>query len=285
MTNLIEYTLESQRQLFYVEHTEPALETRCRGGDNCCNLDNICQINEGDCDDDEDCFGLGLICGTNNCIPNNALFDNIDDCCTRRCTEETPCGPGDGQCQSDNDCINPEFNKCELFESCLSVNYFPVNEFPNNTNDNYSLQSQCCRRRCYPHFQCGINQKGCLDNNDCFSGLKCESGICVDINECELYTDACNGLDADCINIDSGYECHCKAGFEAVQSGSGNTHFIDDQGNTGDNCTDINECIANPELCPTDSNCVNNPGSYDCECTTGFQSKYLITKFIIEFIC
>ena len=112
MTNLIEYTLESQRQPFYVEHTEPALETRCRGGNNCCNLDNICQINEGDCDVDEDCFGLGLICGTNNCIPNDALFDNIDDCCTGRCSEETPCVPGDGQCQSDNDCIDPEFNKC-----------------------------------------------------------------------------------------------------------------------------------------------------------------------------
>ena len=64
------------------------------------------------------------------------------------------------------------------------------------------------------------------------------------------------------------------SGFEAVQSGSGLTHFVDDQGNTGDNCTDIDECNDGSQECPTDSNCVNNPGSYDCECPTGFQSKY-----------
>ena len=72
--------------------------------------------------------------------------------------------------------------------------------------------------------------------------------------------------------------------FEAIQSGSGLTHFVDDQGNTGDNCTDIDECNDGSQECPTDSNCVNNPGSYDCECPTGFQSKYLNIKFIIKIV-
>ena len=74
------------------------------------------------------------------------------------------------------------------------------------------------------------------------------------------------------------------SGFEAIQSGSGIIHFIDDQGNTGDNCTDIDECNDNSDECPTDSSCLNNPGSYDCECPTAFQSKYLIKqKFIKDF--
>ena len=269
---LVEYTQESQRMPFYVEHTNQALEVKCKGGDDCCSLENICKIGEGDCDVDEDCFGLGLICGTNNCIPNDALYDNTDDCCTRRCTVENPCVPGDGQCQFDEDCKDPEFNKCETVATCTSQTYFPLNEFPNNTDSSYSLPAHCCRRRCYPHEQCLINQKGCHDNNDCSSGLKCESGTCIDNNECDLYTDSCD-VDVDCVNIDLGYECHCKSGFEVQQSGSMKTHYIDDQGKKGDSCVDIDECDENDHDCPTDSNCLNNPGSYTCECKSGYRCK------------
>ena len=33
----------------------------------CCTTTNRCGINEGDCDNDEDCHG-NLICGNDNCI-------------------------------------------------------------------------------------------------------------------------------------------------------------------------------------------------------------------------
>ena len=269
---LVEYTQESQRMPFYVEHTKQALEVKCRGGDDCCSLENICKIGEGDCDVDEDCFGLGLICGTKNCIPNNALYNNIDDCCTRRCSIENPCAPGEGQCQWDEDCQDPELNKCDKVATCMSQTYFPTNEFPDNTLSNYSPDAHCCRRRCYPTDQCQLNEKGCADNNDCATGLICESGICIDLNECEIYSDPCNGT--ECVNIDFGFECHCKAGFEVQQSGSTNTHFIDDEGEKGDSCIDIDECDENDHDCPTDSNCLNNPGSYTCECKSGYRCKY-----------
>ena len=51
------------------------------------------------------------------------------------------------------------------------------------------------------------------------------------------------------------------------------THFIDDEGKKGDSCEDINECDENDDDCPNYSNCLNNAGSYNCECKSGYQCK------------
>ena len=70
---------------------------------------------------------------------------------------------GDGICESDQDCLDPEFNMCEVTESCLSLKYFPLAEFPNNTNLNFlNLNNyNCCRRRCYGNENpCDLGQKG-----------------------------------------------------------------------------------------------------------------------------
>ena len=93
----------------------------------------------------------------------------------------------------DEDCKDPEFNTCDTVATCVSQIYFPSNEFPDNVLSNYSSAAHCCRRRCYPHEQCQLNEKGCADDNDCtigyqdnrITGLKCEAGICIDINECD----------------------------------------------------------------------------------------------------
>ena len=58
----------------------------CDGGNSCCRAENPCFENEGDCDEDEDCFGE-LICGQgsgkdDNC-PSTATFQSTDDCCYR----------------------------------------------------------------------------------------------------------------------------------------------------------------------------------------------------------
>ena len=73
-----------------------------------------------------------------------------------------------------------------------------------------------------------------------------------------------------------GHDVICEfsqSGFEVQQSGSTNTHFIDDEGEKGDSCIDIDECDENDHDCPTDSNCLNNPGSYTCECKSGYRCK------------
>ena len=49
------------------------------GGGSCCVPSNQCGENEGDCDEDIDCFG-NLKCGTNNCDPRLG-FGKSTDCC------------------------------------------------------------------------------------------------------------------------------------------------------------------------------------------------------------
>ncbi len=43
------------------------LSYKCQGGESCCSPQNLCGLNDGDCETNSDCFG-SLICGDNNCI-------------------------------------------------------------------------------------------------------------------------------------------------------------------------------------------------------------------------
>ena len=98
---------------FYLEDTGKPYPKDCNGGENCCNPNNTCSwyVREGDCETDDDCFGIGTDCGTNNCISGfnaknedisrraqegfKGLWDETDDCCTKRCTPDSPCQPGE----------------------------------------------------------------------------------------------------------------------------------------------------------------------------------------------
>jgi hypothetical protein len=56
---------------------------RCSGGTqdqvgSCCTATKPCEVNQGDCDDDEQCKG-NLVCGENNCEPKFTWTDA--DCC------------------------------------------------------------------------------------------------------------------------------------------------------------------------------------------------------------
>ena len=43
----------------------------------CCSSSHQCGVSEGDCDNDDECFG-NLLCGSNNCFPP---FPPSVDCC------------------------------------------------------------------------------------------------------------------------------------------------------------------------------------------------------------
>ena len=54
------------------------------GQKDCCSKHNKCGVQEGDCDQDEDCKD-DLVCGKNNCIKNyDFWWDASDDCCETR---------------------------------------------------------------------------------------------------------------------------------------------------------------------------------------------------------
>ena len=134
---------------------------------------------------------------------------------------------GDGECELDEDCVNPEFNMCYKNAPCEEISIFPPEEFPNNYfNKNYDDRlSRCCQRRCINNIGgCGLNEKGCKYEEDCDEGLKCsEDFICVDINECD--TDrpgavAC-GENASCINTIGSFKCECHDGYDNFIYGKG----------------------------------------------------------------
>ena len=75
-------------------------------GEDCClaarDGPRQCEESDGDCSRDSDCAGL-LVCGQDNCISQfgaqpGELYDYGDDCCTRRCTPDTPCTHGEVKC-------------------------------------------------------------------------------------------------------------------------------------------------------------------------------------------
>jgi len=85
----------------------------------CTNIECPCGVGSGDCDNDAECGG-GLLCGEDN-GPAVGLSATTDVCVNQRppgcarmdrdainqslCTPSCPCGPGEGDCDTDNDCI------------------------------------------------------------------------------------------------------------------------------------------------------------------------------------
>ena len=91
----------------------------------CNNHNNTCGIGEGDCDLDLDCKE-NLVCGYDNC--NGSTFDSTDDCCDvptkildcdggdSCCTFQNLCDIGEGDCDSDFDCMGElvcGFDNCD----------------------------------------------------------------------------------------------------------------------------------------------------------------------------
>ena len=128
---------------FYLDIEESKkLPVICYGTENCCNPSNPCPIYHGDCSSDADCIGIQNICGKNNCQNfgfgnrTRGNWDEEDDCCEKRCTPEHPCQQGYGDCDTDDDCENPNWQTC-VAKSCLNPTYFPVSKFPKNIPEMY----------------------------------------------------------------------------------------------------------------------------------------------------
>ena len=86
---------------------------------------------------------------------------------------------------------------------------------------------------------------------------------CFDIDECTEGTHICPDH-SHCINVPSGYQCHCDVGYTDHVTWSRvtvtNGEFL---------CVDINECVNNMTICGENMDCLNSDGSYECSCKPG----------------
>ena len=198
-----------------------AVDLKCRGGLDCCNTqyrpDFPCEVGEGDCDRDADCR-VGTVCTANSCMTTFSrvgyLWDEEDDCCAAKCTEDSPCITGEGICNDDSGCGNSTAFKCK---PCLDEEYFPKAQFPDIYETGYSDTDKCCYRACMPHTPCSLNGSACISSEDCIAGLKCQilNDIpqCQDVNECE---DSPCSSSYDCVNIVGSYRCVLKEDMHSI---------------------------------------------------------------------
>jgi len=95
-------------------------------------------------------------------------------------------------------------------------------------------------------------------------------GVCQDIDECAQETDNCVEP-ATCNNVPGGFVCACPEGSGMVSDGHGGCVCppgleLDET----DVCVDIDECAVGTDNCVEPAECVNVPGSFNCECPEGY---------------
>ena len=180
---------ETAKSIMVNTAAQESLDLYCRGGHHCCRPENhnLCKEGEGDCNHDRDCQGL-LVCGKDNCGGSGGLWDGTDDCCEKKCTEDHPCRVGEGPCEVDTDCENHGWTKCGN-NKCLNSAYFPPQKYPNNSlTFGFKGSDNCCHRVCNKNYNvCPVNTVGCLLDEDCLAGTKCNTLVtqpyCQDIDE------------------------------------------------------------------------------------------------------
>jgi len=159
--------------------TETETEAKCSPSADdwdCCSEAAPCGLGEGDCDTDEECAGP-LVCGDNNCEGGDYRMD----CCQEKvclpglndwtcCTESSPCGLGNGDCDSDIDCqgiLVCGDNNCADGDYRMDC----CQKKPCNPEDN---DWHCCTK----DAPCAAGGGDCDHDEECEGDLVCGNANC-----------------------------------------------------------------------------------------------------------
>nr|XP_021510980.1 adhesion G protein-coupled receptor L4 [Meriones unguiculatus] len=127
---------------------------------------------------------------------------------------------------------------------------------------NCSYTQNCTKTPCLPNAKCEIHS----GVEACFCRLGFSGNgvtICEDIDEC-IESAVC-GDHAVCENVDGGFNCFCRDGY---QTATGKSQFTPHDGSY---CQDIDECIESA-VCGDHAVCENVDGGFNCFCRDGYQT-------------
>uniref|UniRef100_A0A3P9MLQ3 Fibulin-1 n=1 Tax=Oryzias latipes TaxID=8090 RepID=A0A3P9MLQ3_ORYLA len=176
----------------------------------------------------------------------------------KNCDDINECLMGLSDCRAGERCINTEGSfRCQREVSC-GTGY----ELTDSNNCKDIDECETGIHNCGPQFNCQNTQGSfrCIPKAKCDNGFIQDAlGNCIDINECVTLTNPCHRGQI-CVNSLGSYSCQRNS----VNCGRG-YHLSED----GSRCVDIDECKGSEEVCPGHA-CINQVGSYRCECATGY---------------
>ena len=276
--------------------------SRCGGNTQCVNDQCRCLSGfSGNAESDVGCLDINECNNStlNNCGPNSI-------CTNTQGSFSCSCRPGFSglptvNCTDIDECA-ANATICGPFGTCQNA----VGAYSCNCSSGYIWDApfgicndinECATTNCGPNSKC-TNTPGSFSCS-CLPGYA-STGIpplqlCLDVNECNLAPNVC-GNNATCSNTIGNYTCACNRGFTGqppncfadscttARNGAvcGNNTFCNNstqgqlpfcvclsgyEGNPDSGCTDRNEC-SNATICPTTSQCFNEPGSYQCLITS-----------------
>eukprot|EP00933_Yihiella_yeosuensis_P081015 TRINITY_DN94549_c0_g1_i1.p1 TRINITY_DN94549_c0_g1~~TRINITY_DN94549_c0_g1_i1.p1 ORF type:complete len:1127 (+),score=189.67 TRINITY_DN94549_c0_g1_i1:122-3502(+) len=202
-------------------------------------------------------------------------------------------------CRSGNPCLNtPGSYQClcaagykGVLPFCTNIDECKIN---NHTCTNAPAGVQCkdtpgsfkCECKAgwgsmYYNFTAGRRVASCVSVNECTAGThnchaagancydtvgsfacQCKDGWygngtkCDDVNECVTNQCASKGQGYICNNTIGSYTCECGEGWT--------------KNTTTGVCLNVNECTANTHGCNASANCIDNDGSFWCQCKPGY---------------
>ncbi|XP_052806502.1 mucin-4-like [Mya arenaria] len=205
------------------------------------------------CNDVNECststHGCGQTCentiGSYRCTCNDGYRLDLTD--FKTCIPSNVCS-NSSYCSDNADCANNDGT-----DTCTCHTGFKfVSGSVTICEDIKECDSVPCTQLCIERigsFECVCNQTGFKLDADATTCIECPQGEygpnCTESCACtEANTDRCDPIDGT---------CNCKPGY-----------------NLTDCSNDINECKDGSAVCPTNSECSNIPGSYVCNCKSGY---------------
>ncbi|XP_037539676.1 fibulin-1 [Nematolebias whitei] len=222
---------------------------------------------------------------TNENVDNSVLNNQCNGKCAQLCLGNDTCAclkgyklkPDGKSCDDINECLLGASN-CRGGERCINTkgSFRCMREVSCGTGYELTESNNCkdideCEtaiHNCGPQFECQNTQGSfrCLPKIKCAAGFVQDAlGNCMDINECLTHTSPCQRGQI-CINTVGSYICQRNS----LNCGRG--YHLNDEGTR---CVDIDECKGIQEVCAGHA-CINQLGSYRCECETGYNFNSLI---------